>query len=135
MNCGMVITSMMIDEGPDWRSYEDTVAGQERDRAGMPSTQLLHDKGLTTDIGWQNREYLSNLGLSDTAQAKFYQGMIAQKGTQESVDKLLKSNEISDTETFDVYEQYAFKIGNFGAVEQKQDIEIKLKGKLIKQNP
>ena len=87
------------------------------------------------NIGWQNREYLSNLGLSDTAQAKFYQGMIAQKGTQESVDKLLKSNEISDTETFDVYEQYAFKIGNFGAVEQKQDIEIKLKGKLIKQNP
>tara|TARA_B100000287_G_scaffold419135_1_gene456971 strand:+ start:1431 stop:2270 length:840 start_codon:yes stop_codon:yes gene_type:complete len=63
MNCGMVITSMMIDEGPDWRSYEDTVAGQERDRAGMPSTQLLHDKGLTTDIGWQNRDY-AGAGMS-----------------------------------------------------------------------
>ena len=55
ISCGLVHENMVLDEGPDWRTYEDTVDNQ--DRTGMPSTELLHDKGLTTDIGWQNTDY------------------------------------------------------------------------------
>jgi transcription initiation factor TFIIB len=54
-NCGCVYNKIAIDEGPDWRNYEDSSG--DGDRAGMPSTQLLHDKGLTTDIGWQDKDY------------------------------------------------------------------------------
>ena len=43
-----VYNDIAIDEGPDWRNYEDN--NTDGDRSGMPSTQLLHDKGLTTDI-------------------------------------------------------------------------------------
>jgi len=54
-NCGYVYNNIAIDEGPDWRNYDDGT--QDSDRAGMPSTELLHDKGLTTDIGWQDKDY------------------------------------------------------------------------------
>ena len=57
MNCGLVYSNMAIDEGPDWRSYEDTSQEQSGERTGMPTTNLLHDKGLTTDIGWKNSDY------------------------------------------------------------------------------
>lgn len=53
--CGTVYNQLAIDEGPDWRNYEDSDGDGER--TGMPSTELLHDKGLTTDIGWQDKDY------------------------------------------------------------------------------
>jgi transcription initiation factor TFIIB len=62
-NCGLIYNAMVIDEGPDWRTYSDTPDGERQDRTGMPSTELLHDKGLTTDIGWQNRDY-AGAGMS-----------------------------------------------------------------------
>mgnify|MGYP001200109248 FL=1 len=54
-DCGCVYNDIAIDEGPDWRNYDD--GNGDGDRTGMPSTQLLHDKGLTTDIGWQDKDY------------------------------------------------------------------------------
>ena len=56
-SCGLICDNVVIDPGPDWRTYEDTSPGEQQDRMGMPSTELLHDKGLTTDIGWQNTDY------------------------------------------------------------------------------
>ena len=55
--CGLVRDSYSIDPGPDWRDYADG-SGAENERTGMPSTHLLHDKGLTTDIDWRNRDGL-----------------------------------------------------------------------------
>ena len=52
-DCGLVYSNVSIDEGPDWNNYQDNSAAENGDRAGMPSTNLLHDKGLTTDIGWK----------------------------------------------------------------------------------
>ena len=62
-NCGLIYENVVIDEGPDWRTYSDTPDGERQDRTGMPSTELLHDKGLTTDIGWQNRDF-AGAGMS-----------------------------------------------------------------------
>lgn len=53
--CGLVFNDFVVDEGPDWRNYADSAENNER--AGMPSTNLLHDKGLTTDIGWKNTDF------------------------------------------------------------------------------
>ena len=56
-NCGLVYDKLVIDYGPDWRSFEGDSALESGERVGMPSTELLHDKGLTTDIAWTNRDY------------------------------------------------------------------------------
>jgi len=64
--CGLVQSGLVIDAGPDWSKYEDTV-GDGGEHTGMPSTELLHDKGLTTDIGWQNKDYSGASMNSETS--------------------------------------------------------------------
>ena len=51
------------------------------------SNDALKQAGLRT-IGFSNRDYLDNLQIIDENQAKFYQGMIKQKGTQNAIDRL-----------------------------------------------
>jgi transcription initiation factor TFIIB len=55
VNCGLVVSDKRIDMGPDWRAF----TAEERNtraRAGAPTTYTIHDKGLTTRIGWQDRD-------------------------------------------------------------------------------
>lgn len=54
-NCGRILEEKMMDGGPEWRAYNQEEWG-ERSRIGIPSTQTIHDKGLTTEIGWGNRD-------------------------------------------------------------------------------
>lgn len=56
-NCGLVHDNLVIDVGAEWSDYSDTSPEQSGERTGLPPTLLLHDKGLTTDIGWQNTDY------------------------------------------------------------------------------
>src|SRR2546426_4698440 len=46
---------MIIDEGPEWRAF-DSDQRESRERAGPPSTIMAHDKGLSTSIGWRNKD-------------------------------------------------------------------------------
>ena len=62
--CGLVQDAYTIDPGPEWRDYGDGAVQGER--TGMPSTHLLHDKGLTTDIDWRNRDAMGG-SLSGSA--------------------------------------------------------------------
>ena len=54
--CGLVIDDDIIDPQAEWRMF-----GQEssdtKSRAGAPTSLMLHDKGLSTDIDWQNKDY------------------------------------------------------------------------------
>lgn len=52
-NCGLVVSEDHIDHGPEWRSFEDT---ENQSRVGAPTTTMMHDKGLSTVIGWQNKD-------------------------------------------------------------------------------
>jgi transcription initiation factor TFIIB len=57
--CGLVVDEDEIDHGPEWRAFDS----QERDnkrRVGSPTSKLKHDKGLSTNIGWQNRDANGN---------------------------------------------------------------------------
>jgi len=51
--CGLVISDTVIDLGPEWRSFSD---GEQtsRSRVGAPTTQLMHDRGLSTNIDWRD---------------------------------------------------------------------------------
>ncbi|KTG13702.1 transcription initiation factor IIB 2, partial [Haloferax profundi] len=53
--CGLVVDEDHIDRGPEWRAYTATEEGN-RSRVGAPTTKLLHDKGLSSHIGWENRD-------------------------------------------------------------------------------
>lgn len=68
--CGIVISSRMIDTGAEWRAF----SSEERDkrtRVGSPSSMIIHDKGLTTIIGYENRDVFGNK-LSSSRRAQIY---------------------------------------------------------------
>ncbi len=54
-NCGLVIDDSYIDEGPEWRAF-DSEQSESRARTGSPMTYTIHDKGLSTDISWKNKD-------------------------------------------------------------------------------
>lgn len=53
--CGVVLNDMFIDQGPEWRAF-DSEQGDRRNRTGAPMTLTIHDKGLSTEIGWKNKD-------------------------------------------------------------------------------
>jgi len=54
-DCGFVIDEDIIDHGPEWRAF-DSEQREKRARTGAPMTYTIHDKGLSTMIGWTNRD-------------------------------------------------------------------------------
>ncbi|MCL4336572.1 MAG: transcription initiation factor IIB [Candidatus Thermoplasmatota archaeon] len=54
-NCGLVIDESFIDQGPEWRAF-DSDQTESRARTGSPMTFTIHDKGLSTDISWKNKD-------------------------------------------------------------------------------
>jgi transcription initiation factor TFIIB len=53
--CGLVLDERFIDQGPEWRAF-DAEQGEKRARTGAPMTYTIHDKGLSTEIGWKNKD-------------------------------------------------------------------------------
>jgi transcription initiation factor TFIIB len=54
-DCGLVVEENEIDHGPEWRAF-DSREKNEKSRVGAPTTNMMHDKGLSTNIGWQNKD-------------------------------------------------------------------------------
>lgn len=52
---GLVVDEDAIDRGPDWRAFSHDEQ-QSKSRVGSPTTPAMHDKGLTTEIGWQDKD-------------------------------------------------------------------------------
>ena len=54
-DCGLVLDDQFIDQGPEWRAF-DVEQGEKRARTGAPMTYTIHDKGLSTEISWKNKD-------------------------------------------------------------------------------
>jgi transcription initiation factor TFIIB len=54
-DCSLVIDSATIDRGPEWRAFNHSER-QSKSRVGAPTTQTMHDKGLSTTIDWKNKD-------------------------------------------------------------------------------
>ncbi|MEA5389593.1 TFIIB-type zinc ribbon-containing protein [Haloarculaceae archaeon H-GB11] len=52
-DCGLVLEEEALDHGPEWQAFTPEEQ-RERSRVGRPTTLTIHDKGLTTEIDWQN---------------------------------------------------------------------------------
>ncbi|MEM4260684.1 MAG: hypothetical protein QXG00_05600, partial [Candidatus Woesearchaeota archaeon] len=86
-------------------------------------------------IGYQPRNYLNNLIISDKSQLNFYQGMIRQKGTRSSLQKLLRSEYVNKISDMLFYEEWLFRIGHYGNYEKKPCLEIVFKRDDFRENP
>lgn len=76
-------------------------------------------------IGYQPREYLENLLLDQTTQFEFYQGFIKQKGSQNALTRMLRTtNILAEGQSIDYYEEFAFRLGRYGAVSLNRNIDF-----------
>ncbi len=58
-DCGLVVEEAEIDPGPEWRAF-DAREKDKKSRVGAPTTNMMHDKGLSTNIGWQDKDAYGN---------------------------------------------------------------------------
>ncbi|MBX0297379.1 transcription initiation factor IIB [Haloarcula nitratireducens] len=58
-DCGLVVEEDEIDRGPEWRAFNANEK-DEKSRVGAPTTNMMHDKGLSTNISWQNKDASGN---------------------------------------------------------------------------
>tara|TARA_Y100000815_G_scaffold29021_1_gene24155 strand:+ start:93 stop:662 length:570 start_codon:yes stop_codon:yes gene_type:complete len=52
--CGFVVTDKIVEGGPEWRSFSND--GPDRSRVGSGTSITMHDMGLSTIIGPQNKD-------------------------------------------------------------------------------
>ena len=86
-------------------------------------------------IGYQNRQYLQNLAEDEVTQFRLFQGFIREKGTNNSIRKLFDKIGRATGSGVDLYEEWAFKLGELGGSAQSKNIEINLITENFKINP
>ena len=69
-SCGRILKEGIKDRGPEWRAF-DQKQREEKSRGGPPSTETIHDKGLSTQIDYKNRDAKGNK-LSPSRRRKIY---------------------------------------------------------------
>jgi len=57
--CGLVVDEDEVDRGPEWRAF-DAQEKDKKSRVGAPTTNTMHDKGLSTNIDWRDKDAYGN---------------------------------------------------------------------------
>ena len=86
-------------------------------------------------IGYQKRQYLENIINDDVSQYKFYQGMIIEKGTLNVLSKLFDVLSADNEESLTFYEEWAVRVGQYGATDIFNEIEFKIDESQFKLSP
>ena len=86
-------------------------------------------------IGYRDRSYLSDLSLNATSQVKFYQGYIKEKGTQNAISALSTATFNNLSGNIAVSEEWAFRVGEYGATGSNQFLEIQLSDNTFVEDP
>lgn len=53
--CGCIVATTTIDSGPEWRAF-NSAQTEERSRVGAPLSLVVYDGGLSTSLGWADRD-------------------------------------------------------------------------------
>lgn len=77
-------------------------------------------------IGFRTRDYFDDFVLENRSQVKFYQGFIKEKGTRGAINALTNANFNKLEGNIEYYEDWAIKLGSFGAVNNLSSTEILL---------
>ena len=86
-------------------------------------------------IGYTPRTYLDNIFSNDITQYKFYQGFIKEKGTRNAIDRISKASIYNKQGSIDFKEEWAFRVGHYGAYETYNEIEFTLSEGTFLENP
>ena len=86
-------------------------------------------------IGYQKRQYLDNILQDSISEFKFYQGMIREKGTQNALNHLFGVLAKDNLESLTFYEEWAVRVGQYGAANAFQEIEFILDESKFISNP
>lgn len=86
-------------------------------------------------IGYQTRDYLQNLSEDPVTQFQLYQGFIREKGTSNSITKVFGKLSRSGSDSIVLDEEWAFRIGKFGGVDQLAEVEFQLVKNNFEINP
>lgn len=86
-------------------------------------------------IGYQPREYLQNLSEDAVTQFQLYQGFIREKGTANSITKVFDKLSRSGDASIVLNEEWAFRVGRVGGVDQLNEVEINLSKDKFMLNP
>ena len=104
----------------------------ETDTEGLSESQ--RDLARHT-IGYQTRDYLQNLSEDSVTQYRLYQGFIREKGTNNSFTKIFNKLGRADGAGIVLKEEWAFKVGSLGGIDQSKVVEIKLDSDNFVLNP
>ena len=91
-----------------------------------PSTEGGFDEFSDRVIGFQERQYMTDFGIDRSIQAKFYQGFIKEKGTINAINAFTAAGFNGVTSTVNLYEDWAVRVGEYGALENNKFVEIQL---------
>lgn len=86
-------------------------------------------------IGYQQREYLQQLSEDQVSQFKLYQGFIKEKGTANAVIKVFDKLSRVEDDAVQLNEEWAFRLGEYGGVDQSRILEFDLDKDKFKINP
>lgn len=86
-------------------------------------------------IGYQTRDYLQDLAEDPTTQFQLYQGFIRDKGTQNAIVKVFDKLSRSGDSSVILNEEWAFKVGQLGGVDQIVETEVELFKNNFELNP
>lgn len=121
-------TYTQISPGPDQNKLLTT-------ELGGVDTSIL-SKLAKHLIGYQNRNYLQNLLLDDATEFEFYQGFIRQKGTQSTINSLLRNSSIIPAgSAFQYYEEWLFRTAYYGGLDLNSVIEFILPQDTVTHSP
>ncbi len=87
-------------------------------------------------MGYENTSYMQDLLLDKRSMYSFYQGMLREKGTIAAFNRLSRSQYIMDSpDDFEVYEQWAFKMGEYGDIDNRLTQEFNIIENNLNTNP
>lgn len=86
-------------------------------------------------IGYQTREYLNNMITSEPARVDFYKGFIRDKGTNQVLERVLRVSKTYNTEGYKALQEWAFKVGEYGNINGKKNLQFQLFNNQFKQQP
>ena len=129
INIGDIQTGLLPSFGHNAQVFENIY---DVDSPPQDKNFQLFSAGL---IGFRERPFLSNLGISVPTQTKFYQGYIKQKGTIDAITALTSATFDTIAGNINVYEEWAFQVGQYGSVNSNQYTEFVLDQSVFLTNP
>ena len=85
-------------------------------------------------LGYAERNWLADLGIDLVNQTEFYRGWIAEKGSPNAIQKFATAGQTNLLADFTLAEEYAVKVGDYGATGRTGYVEVSLHNELPSSN-